>query len=160
MVGAKCFLLIPLDCHLTRVPLSWALFLLVFSIGAYAIPAKTTTHTANTIVLCLMFLFLGFSSWLMLPIRANADVVINENDPSDARSLLAYYNREQYPGVDSPFYGAYYSNTFAPAGEEKDEKPKYEKDEKAGKYIIVNKYKNAAQGPNQKHVGLLTKNVE
>ncbi|MBD3660878.1 MAG: DUF2723 domain-containing protein, partial [Arenibacter algicola] len=110
---------------------------------------------ANTIVLCLMFLFLGFSSWLILPIRANADVVINENDPSDARSLLAYYNREQYPGVDSPVYGAYYSDTFAPAGDEKDEKPKYEKDLKAGKYIIVNNYKDALQGPNPDHVGLL-----
>tara|TARA_R110002050_G_scaffold179118_3_gene312494 strand:+ start:157895 stop:161251 length:3357 start_codon:yes stop_codon:yes gene_type:complete len=111
--------------------------------------------TANTIVLCLLFLFLGFSSWLMLPIRANANVVINENDPSDARSLLAYYNREQYPGVESPFYGAYFSNAFAAAGEEKDDKPKYEKDEKEGKYIIVNKFKNATQGPNKKHVGLL-----
>ncbi|MEZ4968669.1 MAG: DUF2723 domain-containing protein [Flavobacteriaceae bacterium] len=110
---------------------------------------------ANTIVLCLMFLFLGFSSWLMLPIRANADVVINENDPSDARSLLAYYNREQYPGVDSPFYGAYYSDSFAPAGDEKDEKPKYEKDLKTGKYIIVNNYKDALQGPNPNHVGIL-----
>ncbi|WP_150451851.1 glycosyltransferase family 117 protein [Arenibacter lacus] len=111
--------------------------------------------TANTITLCLMFLFLGFSSWLMLPIRANADVVINENDPSDARSLLAYYNREQYPGVDSPFYGAYYSNTFASPGEERDEQPKYEKDYETGKYIIVNKYKNALQGPNPNHVGFL-----
>ncbi|MBU2997211.1 DUF2723 domain-containing protein [Cellulophaga baltica] len=111
--------------------------------------------TTNTIVLCLMFLFLGFSSWLMLPIRANANVVINENDPSDARSLLAYYNREQYPGVDSPFYGAYYSNAFAGPGADKDDKPKYEKDEKTGTYIIVNKYKNATQGPNKKHVGLL-----
>tara|TARA_R110000868_G_scaffold210058_1_gene459988 strand:+ start:809 stop:4141 length:3333 start_codon:yes stop_codon:yes gene_type:complete len=116
---------------------------------------KNNYTTANTIVLCLMFLFLGFSSWLMLPIRANANVVINENDPSDARSLLAYYNREQYPGVDSPVYGAYYSDTFAPAGDEKDEKPKYEKDLKAGKYIIVNNFKDALQGPNSKHVGLL-----
>jgi hypothetical protein len=31
----------------------------------------------------------------MLPIRANANVNINENKPSDAR-VLAYYNREQY----------------------------------------------------------------
>lgn len=116
---------------------------------------KKNYITANTITLCLMFLFLGFSSWLMLPIRANAHVVINENDPSDARSLLAYYNREQYPGVDSPIYGAYYSNAFAPAGEDKDEKPKYEKDLATGKYIIVNKYKNALQGPNPDHVGIL-----
>lgn len=116
---------------------------------------KHNFKTGNLIVLCLMFLFLGFSSWLMLPIRANAKTVVNENNPEDARSLLAYYNREQYPGVESPFYGAYYSNTFAPAGEDKDDKPKYEKDEKLGKYVIVNHYKNALQGPDRKHVGLL-----
>ncbi|MCM4169275.1 hypothetical protein KCTC52924_00660 [Arenibacter antarcticus] len=130
------------------------LFIGVFYMGL-RYTRKNNYTTANTITLCLMFLFLGFSSWLMLPIRANADVVINENDPSDARSLLAYYNREQYPGVESPFYGAYYSNGFAPAGEEIDEKPKYEKDLKSGKYIIVNKYKNALQGPNPDHVGFL-----
>ncbi len=116
---------------------------------------KNNYKTANTIVLCLMFLFLGFSSWIMLPIRANANVVINENNPSDARSLLAYYNREQYPGVDSPIYGAYYSDAFAPAGEDKDEAPKYERDEKLGKYVIVNHYKDALQDANQDHVGIL-----
>ncbi len=116
---------------------------------------KNKFHTGNLVVLSIMFLILGFSSWLMLPIRANANTVVNENNPEDARSLLAYYNREQYPGVDSPFYGAYYSDTFAPAGEDKDDKPKYEKDEKLGKYIIVNRYKGAMQGPNEKHVGIL-----
>ncbi len=116
---------------------------------------KNNFKTANTIVLGLMFLLFGFSSWVMLPIRANANVIINENNPSDARSLLAYYNREQYPGVDSPVYGTYYSDMFAPAGEDTDEKPKYEKDETLGKYIIVNHYKNAQQGPNPNHQGLL-----
>ena len=116
---------------------------------------KNDFRIANTFVLCLMFLFFGFSSWLMLPIRANANVVINENNPSDARSLLAYYNREQYPGVDSPVYGAYYSDLFAPAGKEMDDKPKYEKDEKSGKYVIVNYYKNALQDSNEKHKGIL-----
>lgn len=110
---------------------------------------------ANTVVLSLMFLILGFSSWLMLPIRANAGVIINENDPSDARSLLAYYNREQYPGVDSPFYGAYFSNAFSGTAIDKDDKPKYEKDEKTGTYVIVNNYKGALQGSDPKHMGLL-----
>ena len=32
----------------------------------------------------------------MLPIRANANVPVNENNPSSARELLAYYNLEQY----------------------------------------------------------------
>lgn len=112
-------------------------------------------YRGNLVILCLMFIILGFSSWLMLPIRANAQTVVNENNPSDARALLAYYNREQYPGVDSPVYGAYYSDAFAPAGEDRDDSPKYEKDLKLGKYVVVNKYKDALPGPNEKHVGPL-----
>jgi hypothetical protein len=91
----------------------------------------------------------------MLPIRANANVVINENDPADARALLAYYNRDQYPGVDSPFYGAYYSDRFADAGPSRDDKPKYEQDEVSGKYVIVNYYEDALPGPNPEHMGLM-----
>ncbi|MDG1759336.1 MAG: DUF2723 domain-containing protein [Flavobacteriaceae bacterium] len=128
-------------------------------VGAFYYALKFTRSkqmvAANTIVLSLMFLILGFSSWLMLPIRANAGVVINENDPSDARSLLAYYNREQYPGVDSPVYGAYYSNAFSTASIEKDDKPKYEKDYATGKYVIVNHFQGALQGSDPAHEGLL-----
>ena len=109
----------------------------------------------NILVLALVFLFLGFSSWLMLPIRASVNVNINENNPEDARTLLAYYNREQYPQVESPFYGAYYSERFAPSGEPADDHPKYEKDVETGKYVIVNPYKNTTSKPNKKHVGWL-----
>ena len=91
---------------------SGSIIMLLVFIGAFYFGLRYTRknnyRVANTLVLCAMFLFLGFSSWLMLPIRANANVVVNENNPSDARSLLAYYNREQYPQVDSPIYGTYY----------------------------------------------------
>ncbi|RAV28573.1 glycosyltransferase family 117 protein [Sinomicrobium soli] len=119
---------------------------------------KKRLYTYNTITLCLLFMFIGFSSWLMLPIRANAHTPINENDPADARALLAYYNREQYPGVDSPVYGAMFSDMFAgqdPVTPYKDDKPKYEQDKKTGKYIVVNHYKDALPNPNGNHVGLL-----
>ena len=46
----------------------------------------------------------------MLPIRANANTTINENNPSSARELLAYYNREHI-GDASIFYDSYYSET-------------------------------------------------
>ena len=39
----------------------------------------------QTATLCLLFIFIGFSSWLMIPIRSNAGTVINENSPTDAR---------------------------------------------------------------------------
>ena len=89
---------------------------------------------ANTLVLCLMFIFIGFSSWMMLPIRANANVIINENDPSDARELLAYYNLEQYPETHL-FYGPQFTEIYSGQDEDEpfiDDKKNYEKDEKKG----------------------------
>ena len=66
---------------------------------------------ANTLLLSILFIMIGFSSWLMLPIRANTNTTINENNPSSARELLAYYNREQY-GDANVFYDTYYSHTY------------------------------------------------
>ena len=103
----------------------------------------------------VLFLIIGFSTWLMLPIRANAQTVVNENNPEDARSLLAYYNREQYPAPESPFYGSFYSYYFAPAGPDQDGTPKYEKNKKLRRYEIVNYYEDAIQGPNPNHIGFL-----
>ncbi len=101
----------------------------------------------NTIILCILFILIGFSTWLMLPIRANADTVINENKPSDAREVLAYYNREQY-GSNPLFYGPQYTETFAGLDEKNpylDKAPNYERDYTTGKYEIVNNFKNAEQ---------------
>ncbi len=111
----------------------------------------------NTLLLCILFIFIGFSSWLMLPVRANAGVVINENNPNNARELLAYYNREQYPETHL-FYGPQFTETYAgldPDNPYKDDKPKYEKDEKAGKYVIVNNYENAGQNTDDAHKAIL-----
>ena len=111
----------------------------------------------NTIILCVLFVFIGFSTWMMLPIRANANVVINENKPSDAAEVLAYYNREQY-GVNPLFYGPQYTDTFA--GLDKDEPyldkaPNYERDYKTGKYVIVNNFKNAEQNSDNAQKAIL-----
>ncbi|MEN1784518.1 MAG: DUF2723 domain-containing protein [Bacteroidota bacterium] len=111
--------------------------------------------TAHTGVLCLLFLVLGFSSWLLVPLRASAHVGINQNDPSDARTLLAYYNREQYPSTDSPLFGKFYTDRFADSGGYSDDHPKYERNEALGRYDIVNDYKDAIQKPNSEHTGFL-----
>ncbi|MCG8784757.1 DUF2723 domain-containing protein [Tenacibaculum finnmarkense] len=121
---------------------------------------KNNLVMANTLILSVLFIMIGFSSWLMLPIRANADTVINENNPSSARELLAYYNREQY-GDANVFYDNYYSVTHDRAQDAeqpfKDDKPKYEK--KNGKYIIVNKYKNIIPNYSSKHKGFIPRMV-
>lgn len=111
----------------------------------------------NTAVLCLTFIVIGFSSWTMLPIRANANVVINENNPSSARELLAYYNLEQYPETHL-FYGPQFTDQYSGLDEIEpyiDDKPKYEKDLVKGEYVVVNDYKNAKQNYNHEHASIL-----
>ncbi|MGY5353338.1 glycosyltransferase family 117 protein [Wenyingzhuangia sp. IMCC45467] len=127
---------------------------------------KNNMYLGNTALLSIMFVMIGFSCWLMLPIRANANTIINENNPSSARELLAYYNREQY-GDANIFYDTFYSEKYnrEPARDANSEvimedvKPKYEKDEKSGKYIIVNDYKNAQQKTSDLHKGFIPRMV-
>ncbi|WP_298779884.1 DUF2723 domain-containing protein [uncultured Polaribacter sp.] len=115
----------------------------------------------NTLILSVLFIMIGFSSWMMLPIRANANTTINENNPSSARELLAYYEREQY-GDANVFYDTYYSNTYSreqdAANPTKDDKPKYEK--KDGKYVIVNVYKDVLPNWSDKHKGFIPRMVD
>ncbi|WP_415060333.1 DUF2723 domain-containing protein [Flavobacterium sp.] len=111
----------------------------------------------NTLLLCVLFIFIGFSTWMMLPIRANANVVINENKPSDAREVLAYYNREQYP-QNPLFYGPQFTDMFAGLDPDEpylDKAPNYERDYKTGKYIITNNYINATQNSHGDHKTIL-----
>ncbi len=111
----------------------------------------------NTALLCVLFILIGFSSWMMLPIRANANTVINENAPTDARSLLAYYNLEQYPDTHL-FYGPMFTDMYAgqdPDNPYVDDKPKYERDEKIGRYIVVNEWEQARINSNSAHEGIL-----
>lgn len=86
----------------------------------------------NTVILALLFILIGYSSFFMIVIRANANPPINENDPKDAVSLLAYLNREQY-GTWPIFSGKYYN---APVVDHADGNPVYMQDEKLGKYVV------------------------
>ncbi|WP_178987329.1 glycosyltransferase family 117 protein [Winogradskyella schleiferi] len=128
----------------------------LFYFGLNYTRKKDMKHV-NTLVLCLMFIFIGFSSWMMLPIRANAQVVINENDPSDARELLAYYNLEQYPETHL-FYGPQFTEVYSGADKDEpfvDDKKNYERDEEAGKYVIINDWEKSRQNYNHEHASIL-----
>jgi len=114
-------------------------FMLLISLiiwGLYYTRKKGKT-VLNTILLAFTFIMIGYSSFLMLVIRANSNPPINENAPKDAISLLSYLNREQYG--DFPIaYGQYWS---APIVDYGDGKPVYQKDEKSGKYVVVDNRK-------------------
>ncbi|WP_458627841.1 protein O-mannosyl-transferase family [Winogradskyella sp. PC D3.3] len=128
----------------------------LFYFGLNYTRKKEMKH-ANTLVLCLMFIFIGFSSWMMLPIRANANVVINENNPSDARELLAYYNLEQYPETHL-FYGPLFTEVYSGADKDEpfiDDKKNYERDDEKGEYVIINDWEKSKQNYNHEHASIL-----
>jgi hypothetical protein len=83
------------------LPFHWGtlVYFLVIAGGiAYGIyyTQKNKKLVANTILLGFTFLVIGYSSFFILVIRSNANTPIDENNPEDANSLLAYLNREQY----------------------------------------------------------------
>ncbi|WP_309609911.1 protein O-mannosyl-transferase family [Flavobacterium sp.] len=140
---------------------SGTIFVTILIIAAFYFGLKYTREKGkpvyNTLLLCVLFILIGFSTWMMLPIRANANTPINENKPSDAREVLAYYNREQY-GVNPLFYGPQFSDAYAGLDKDNpyiDEKPNYERDYKTGKYVIVNNFKNAGQNTDDNQKAIL-----
>ena len=80
---------------------------LVFSFGIWFTQNKGM-KIANTAILCLTMIMIGYSSYALIVIRSNANPPLNENAPSNAFALLSYLNREQYG--DRPLgYGQYYN---------------------------------------------------
>ncbi len=100
---------------------------------------KKGKYYLNLAMLSITFMIIGFSCWLIIPIRANANPPINLNDPSDAIGMLDYFNREQY-GDWPVFYGpSYTAYDYIQQGVEGqvDKGPIYKKNDKSGKYETI-----------------------
>jgi MFS family permease len=96
----------------------------------------------NTIVLCFTVLLIGYSSFLVLVIRSQANPPMDENNPENAINLLSYLNRDQY-GSWPILYGQYFSAPLDPQNQYNDGNPVYTQDEKTKKYIITDDRKNS-----------------
>ncbi len=62
----------------------------------------------NMVFLSLTMLFIGYSSYASVTIRASVDPPMNSNNPDNPHALLSLLNRDQY-GSRPLLYGAYYS---------------------------------------------------
>lgn len=63
----------------------------------------------NLATLCAIVIYIGFSSYAMIPIRSNANPAIDENNPDNSYTFLRYMKREQYgdrPLLRGPLYNA------------------------------------------------------
>jgi hypothetical protein len=102
---------------------------------------RNKMQVINTVILCVTFLFIGYSSFFILIIRSNTKTPINENAPKNAIALLSYLNREQY-GDWPLFYGQYYNAPLDSKEPYSDGSPVYSRDDEQGKYIITYDRKN------------------
>ena len=132
---------------------------LCYFILKYARQAKKNIY--QTIALSVVYMMIGFSCWMVIPIRANANPPMNLNDPDTAIGMLDYYNREQY-GDWPTIYGQNYTAFLDNSGIEKNEDGSfkttktgevYEKDEKTGTYLKTSDRFNYVF--NKSHVSLM-----
>lgn len=75
---------------------------------AFRYSMKRESATLNTILLSLVFILIGYSSYALIVVRANQDPVINENAPKDIISYVSYLKREQY-GYRPLLHGQYFT---------------------------------------------------
>jgi len=96
---------------------------------------KGVRKNFELIGLGLLFVMIGFSSYVMIPIRSEANTPINMNAPKDPFSLLSYLNREQY-GDRPLLYGPQHD---ARPVERKEVGKRYYKNVETGEYEVKGK---------------------
>ena len=109
-------------------------------IGAIYRFRKRIVHTG---LWCLLMLTIGYTTYAVILIRANANTPLNENAPGHIFTLKSYLNREQYESAPL-LYGRTYASEpeYVPEGDYykvKTEKGSaiYRQDKEEGKYKII-----------------------
>jgi hypothetical protein len=98
--------------------LFFTLLLIAALTGGLLFFKRKQWYAAHTSLLCLIYIILGFSSYIIPIIRSQADTPVDVNNPDNVISLVPYVQREQY--VHPPlFYGQDFSSQVTGAKEEK-----------------------------------------
>ena len=127
-------------------------FILLISVIILGLRYTKTKNKAiwNTAILGFSVILIGYSSFAMLVVRSNANPPIDENNPEDAVGLLSYLKREQY-GSWPIIYGHYFNAQLDRKEPYTDGNPIYVKDEKKGKYVIIDKRENTIPNYSSNH---------
>ena len=71
--------------------------------------ALVSARMKNTMLLCMLMLMIGYSSYALIVIRSSANTPMDQNSPEDIFTLGSYLSRDQYG--DSPLlYGQAYTS--------------------------------------------------
>ena len=88
--------------------IAMAILLTIALITYFIFATKLHLRILNITLISVFVIFIGYSSYALLLIRANANPPMNQNAPDNVFALASYLNREQY-GQRPLFHGA----TFA-----------------------------------------------
>ncbi len=100
--------------------------LIAILVGGLIITRRKKMKVANTAVLGLIMLFIGYGSFATIVIRSNANPPLDENNPENLVTLHSYLKREQY-GSWPLLYGEFYNSKTADASDYKDRSPNHDK---------------------------------
>ncbi len=89
--------------------LFYAVLLVVALVAGIWITYKKQMAIANTIILSITVIMIGYSSFAMIVIRSHANPPMDQNSPEDVFALQSYLNREQY-GDRPLFVGQNYNS--------------------------------------------------
>jgi hypothetical protein len=89
------------------------IWVIILALAAYLFMfcPKVPVRIFNIIVLSIFVIFIGYSSYALLLIRASANTPMNQNAPDNVFTLASYLNREQY-GDRPLFYGQTFAETL------------------------------------------------
>lgn len=117
------------DIHVIRTKLSFILSIVVLGIpfigSGYLLgillivgltafifySKKVNIRTLNTILVSLMVIVIGYSSYALILVRSSAETPMDQNSPKDIFTLRTYLAREQY-GQTPLFYGPTYVSEY------------------------------------------------
>jgi len=110
------------------------IFLLLF-VGliwlGFRLSYQRRSQLLNTAMLCFTFILIGYSTYLIVPIRSSFHPTINENDPEDVLSFVSYLKREQY-GSRPLLYGPQFN---AQPDHYEEGAPRYKRQD--GRYVEI-----------------------